>query len=140
MNKSNPNSQSPEGDRPDADGSAVKPGAQLIAEERERQISKEGWTSEADDAHTNTEMANASIAYTRAAQASITHLQPYFDTIYQDEWPWGTEWWKPSSDPVRNLVKAGALIAAEIDRLQRQNAEMSGSRGEKPNQPNNTNE
>ena len=30
------------------------------------------------------------------------------------------EWWKPSIDPVRNLAKAGALIAAEIDRLQRQ--------------------
>ena len=30
------------------------------------------------------------------------------------------EWWKPSADPVRNLEKAGALIAAEIDRLLRQ--------------------
>ncbi len=29
-------------------------------------------------------------------------------------------WWKPSNDPVRNLVKAGALIAAEIDRIQHQ--------------------
>jgi hypothetical protein len=32
-------------------------------------------------------------------------------------WPWEGEWWKPSTDPVRNLVKAGALIASEIDRL-----------------------
>lgn len=121
MSTDNPNSQSPAGDRPAADGPAVNPGAQLIAEERERQISKEGWTSEADDAHANTEMASAAIAYTRAAQASITHRH-YFDTIYQGEWPWGPEWWRPSSDPVRNLVKAGALIAAEIDRLQRRNA------------------
>lgn len=38
------------------------------------------------------------------------------------KWPssWHPEWWKPSNDPVRNLVKAGALIAAEIDRIQRQ--------------------
>lgn len=35
------------------------------------------------------------------------------------EWPFDAEWWKPSNDPVRNLVKAGALIAAEIDRLLR---------------------
>ncbi len=37
------------------------------------------------------------------------------------QWPedWEAEAWKPSADPVRNLVKAGALIAAEIDRLQR---------------------
>jgi hypothetical protein len=34
-------------------------------------------------------------------------------------WPWDPSWWKPSPDPIRNLVKAGALIAAEIDRLQR---------------------
>jgi len=34
-------------------------------------------------------------------------------------WPWEREAWKPSEDPIRNLVKAGALIAAEIDRLQR---------------------
>lgn len=36
------------------------------------------------------------------------------------DWPWHSSWWKPSDDPIRNLVKAGALIAAEIDRLQRQ--------------------
>jgi hypothetical protein len=34
-------------------------------------------------------------------------------------WPWGTSWFKPSGDDIRDLVKAGALIAAEIDRLQR---------------------
>jgi hypothetical protein len=33
------------------------------------------------------------------------------------DWPWEKSWWKPSADPIRNLVKAGALIAAEIDRL-----------------------
>jgi len=35
------------------------------------------------------------------------------------EWPFSSEWWKPAQDPIRNLVKAGALIAAEIDHLQR---------------------
>lgn len=34
-------------------------------------------------------------------------------------WPFNRKEWKPSSDPIRNLVKAGALIAAEIDRLHR---------------------
>jgi len=34
--------------------------------------------------------------------------------------PFDEEWWKPSpDDPVWQLVKAGALIAAEIDRLRR---------------------
>lgn len=32
--------------------------------------------------------------------------------------PWDNEWWKPSPDDrKRELVKAGALIAAAIDRL-----------------------
>ena len=46
-------------------------------------------------------------------------------------WPWDMKWWKPSDeDPIRNLVKAGALIAAEIDRLQRRTEPAKG--GEKP--------
>ncbi len=32
-------------------------------------------------------------------------------------WPWFDGWKPDLSDPIRNLVKAGALIAAEIDRL-----------------------
>ena len=35
-----------------------------------------------------------------------------------DDWPWSDKWWKPK-DKIRDLVRAGALIAAEIDRLQR---------------------
>ena len=35
-------------------------------------------------------------------------------------WPWRPSWWKPTPDDrVRELVKTGALIAAEIDRLRR---------------------
>jgi hypothetical protein len=33
-------------------------------------------------------------------------------------WPWEASWWKPSqTDRIKELAKAGALIAAEIDRL-----------------------
>ena len=32
-------------------------------------------------------------------------------------WPWAQDFWKPK-DQLRNLVMAGALIAAAIDRLQ----------------------
>lgn len=32
-------------------------------------------------------------------------------------WPFDAPSWKPSEDPIKNLVRAGALIAAEIDRL-----------------------
>lgn len=36
-----------------------------------------------------------------------------------ERWPWDRVWWKPSSDPIRNLVKSAALLVAEIERLQR---------------------
>lgn len=43
-------------------------------------------------------------------------------------WPWAREDWKPDENPIRNLVKAGALIAAEIDRL----AAVAGPSAEEP--------
>jgi hypothetical protein len=33
------------------------------------------------------------------------------------DWPWQPQDWKPGPDRIRELVKAGALVAAEIDRL-----------------------
>jgi hypothetical protein len=98
----------------------MKTGIELIREERERQVSKEGWTADYDDTHANAEMAEAAACYIEAAnmqtQVGMT-LRTLRDT--PQEWPWDYKWWKPDADPVRNLVKAGALIAAEIDRLQR---------------------
>lgn len=101
----------------------MKTGTDLITEERERQISQEGWTSEHDAEHDGQELVEAAKCYATAANATqyspknITYLgyRPGEPAPY--DWPWAEEWWKPSSDPVKNLVKAGALIAAEIDRL-----------------------
>lgn len=91
-------------------------GVELIAAERQRQIEVEGWTAQHDDDHDMGEMAAAAICYaTTAVDNEIRSLEGS-DT---DWWPWEMSWWKPSEDPIRNLVKAGALIAAEIDRLQR---------------------
>lgn len=87
-------------------------GAMQIATERGRQITAEGWSAEHDDRHINGELRDAAIAY-----AMICDDRAPFDLA--SVWPWEMKWWKPSDDPVRNLVKAGALIAAEIDRLQR---------------------
>jgi hypothetical protein len=93
-------------------------GAEMIAAERQRQIESEGWTPEHDDEHDKGEMAVAASWYTRITWFKmIGHPVPYGDT--PPNWPWDASWWKPSDDPIRNLVKAGALIAAEIDRLQR---------------------
>lgn len=89
-------------------------GADLIARERDRQVSEEGWTPEHDDHHDRSEMARAALGYTIRAVEQTWGPYPG-----KDLWPWDPSRWKPSDDPVRNLVKAGALVAAEIDRLLR---------------------
>lgn len=91
--------------------------------ERQRQIESEGWTAEHDDQHHDMgDLASAGAAY---ALAGADLLDPYSDDRYgkdnpPDVWPagWGKHWWKPA-DPRRNLVKAAALILAEIERLDR---------------------
>lgn len=88
-------------------------GIELIAAERQRQIAVEGWTPEHDDQHIMGEMAAAAMCYSLNARA--LDAPQYF---IEEWWPWDMDQWKPT-DPLRNLVKAGALIAAEIDRLKR---------------------
>jgi hypothetical protein len=94
----------------------MKTGSELIAEERARQISHEGWTPAHDDEHTEGELLRAAIAYSMA-----TVNDADYDAAADSEWPWEASGFKVDSD-IRNLVKAGALIAAEIDRLQRRAA------------------
>ncbi len=87
----------------------MKTGVRLIAEERKRQVEEEGWTAEHDATHVNNEMPDAAICYLVDQQHRDYEAFP---------WPWDDKWWKPTPDDrVRELVKAGALIAAEIDRL-----------------------
>jgi len=95
-------------------------GIELIAEERLRQVSEEGWTPEHDAEHVNGELADAAACYA-ATPDFRDELEEHTDEGLADLlWPWDASWWKPSPDDrVRELVKAGALIAAEIDRLQR---------------------
>lgn len=92
----------------------VGSGADLIAAERKRQIEAEGWTPEHDDQHDDGELARAAAAYALVAGAGPTKQADEAEQW----WPFDDDW-KPSEDEIRNLAKAGALIAAEIDRLQR---------------------
>jgi hypothetical protein len=82
-----------------------------IAAERQRQINVEGWTAEHDDEHANGCMASAAACYALAAYLGN-------DWKPTRHWPWDEKCWKPK-DRRRNLVIAGALIAAEIDRIDR---------------------
>jgi hypothetical protein len=104
-----------------ADAAAPQDGVRLIAAERQRQMTAEGWTTEHDDTHGDAEMTAAACCYAALArrQADGTIRTRAENIGSPSGWPWEPAWWKPSDDPIRNLVKAGALIAAEIGRLQR---------------------
>jgi hypothetical protein len=96
-------------------------GIELIAMERERQVSQEGWSAAHDDSHDGAEMLDAAICYSELASALINLGPQAFDSfaLPPAAWPWAASWWKPSRDPKVNIKKAGALQAAELDRLLR---------------------
>jgi len=53
----------------------------------------------------------------RVAIAAAAYASPRKTRKYRTS-PWNVVWWKPTPDDrIRELAKAGALIAAEIDRL-----------------------
>ena len=72
-----------------------------------------------DTARGELALAGACYAVLGSAQSSHKLEVPASQMDTPPQWPWEKNWWKPSDDKIRNLVKAGALIAAEIDRLQR---------------------
>lgn len=104
-----------------------KTGAELIAEERNRQITEEGWDKEHDAKWKYDELTRAAACY------ALPELYRGMRTVKKDPkgkwfksniikvpllWSFDWSWWKPTpNDRVRELVKAGALIAAEIDRI-----------------------
>lgn len=81
-------------------------GAELITKERERHP-EEGWTADHDARHVMGQLIDAAHCYLTAFNQNAAR---------PSGWPWSKQDWKPE-DRIRNLVKAGSLVAAEIDRL-----------------------
>ena len=104
------------------------PGARAIAVERSRQRNQEGWTYSHDDEHTGSELALMAAHYVllSARDATQYHTQDgliaspltrLIDFVAPQLTP--GEWHSKPGTSIRNLEKAGALIAAEISRLKR---------------------
>lgn len=95
-------------------------GAELIAAERRRQIEEECRTAEHDADHDAGELVYAARAYLRAHdwrrqfRSGNDVIKRY--VLADNLWPWSPADFKPRSD-VDDLVRAGALIAAELDRI-----------------------
>ena len=106
-------------------------GARRITRERQRQIQQEGWSNEIDDTHENGELAWAAACYAAPERIytlnqAVTPTDPVI--AFHDPWPdkFSSFDKRPSfkrtpstNKRIRALEKAGALIAAEIDRLLR---------------------
>jgi hypothetical protein len=86
--------------------------ARDVLAERQRQIKVEGWTPAHDDAYADGVISAAAACY-------ALHSEPVGNVgDYLRFWPWSNNWWKPK-DRRSNLVKAGALILADIERIDR---------------------
>jgi hypothetical protein len=93
-------------------------GALRIQAERMRQIKEEGFTEEHDDEHDSGQLAIAAACYV-LSKAYISGAVKF--NFVELLWPWERKWWSPTpKNRIRELEKAGALVAAEIDRLLRQ--------------------
>ncbi|MCP3024613.1 hypothetical protein [Cupriavidus basilensis] len=109
--------------REDKQGSTAA--ARDVLAERRRQVESEGWSPEHDDRHPGA-MAIAAATYAAHAGAMVGLGYPVSVDAYRavrghhvsTPWPWDAEWWKPK-DPRRDLVRSGALILAEIERVDR---------------------
>jgi hypothetical protein len=86
--------------------------ARDVLAERRRQVDQEGWTPERDDKYINCELARAAATY-----ATCSHIEQ-LKLCGEQVWPWHPDWWKRSTYR-RDLTKAGALILAEIERIDR---------------------
>lgn len=100
----------------------MKTGIELIAEERQRQIEVKGWTSEHDAEDGDGELANAACAYAMTNDMISFIDNEWGNDMFLHFWSFELELLKRDSTDdkklrIRDLQKAGALIAAEIDRL-----------------------
>ena len=87
-----------------------------VVAERARQFLVDGWTSQHDDKYPDFKLSQAAACY--ASQGVLSYPNAGDPP---PAWPWAREWWKPK-DYRSNLVRAGALILAEIERLDRATA------------------
>lgn len=91
-------------------GEAQTTAARDVLAERRRQIEVEGWMPALDDVrYPQGELADAAACYASTQRP---------DGMCPGNWPWTASWWKPK-DRRSDLVRAGALILAEIERLDR---------------------
>ncbi len=105
---------------PQSPETSISAAARDVLAERQRQIDVEGWTPEHDDAHGYGDLARAAACYALTIREWRFRIDGALNVL-EYLWPWSLEWWKPTTRR-RDLVKAAALILAEIERIDREEA------------------
>ncbi len=105
---------------------ALSKNALSIINERKRQIEVEEFSCCKDDKYINGELSQAAACYAIPPVERVILTHPLTSVRYPKWWPktWYVKWWKPAknnsiSGRKKELIKAGALILAELDRLDR---------------------
>ncbi len=88
-----------------------------IDQRRQKQIAK-GYDAAHDDQHSKGEIALGAAAYCEAAARSDVYVRIGRASAFPLRWPWKPSEFK-SEGPRENLLKAAAMIVAEIERLDR---------------------
>jgi hypothetical protein len=100
--------------------------AQMIADEilaeRRRQIEAEGFDHQHDDQTKPGDLLRAAFCY---VNVSFQRIAWGHAGDAPSQWPWARQWWKPK-DNRRDLIRAAALIVAEIERLDRAASRQDG--------------
>lgn len=96
-----------------------------VITERQRQISNEGFTARHDDRLRDGELVKAAASYALGSYSRIYDedlarpcWQPSYLLHVNRLWPFAWSFWKPRNRR-RDLVRATALLLAEIERLDR---------------------
>jgi len=94
------------------------PGTEAIRRERLRQVHAEGYTIDQDrqtypSPH---DLIAAAVAYASAAFDQFVDRERSNAAAQTNWWPWTPEMFKPTTTE-RDLVKAGALLAAALDHM-----------------------
>lgn len=88
-----------------------------VKAERQRQQAEENYTTQHDDTYIPGVLSLGGAAYAVNAAARLTCLAKYQRRAV-NLWPW-RDGFKPGRDGRRELVKAAAMIVAEIEKMDR---------------------
>jgi hypothetical protein len=101
----------------------METGIEIIAKERKRQIEELGYDYSNDELYANEQLSRAGATYAMPKFIRIMYQSFSFKNgeqkFFPRWWPWDEKYWKPTpGDRIKELAKAGALIAAQIDWIQ----------------------